>query len=61
MWLDGSGSRTHIPRDLRDWRREGGWPSKGVPNSILVPKPFAAAQLVTAVSSFLNIGTPPTS
>jgi DNA-binding response OmpR family regulator len=35
------------------------WASHGVPNSILVSKPFAPAQLVTAVSNLLNIGTPP--
>jgi DNA-binding response OmpR family regulator len=34
------------------------WPSKGVPNSILLKKPFAPAQLVTAVSQLLNIGGP---
>ena len=36
------------------------WPSQGVPNSILLTKPFAPAQLVTAVSSLLNAGSPPT-
>ena len=35
------------------------WASKGVPNSILLTKPFAPAQLVTAVSQLLNAGTPP--
>jgi DNA-binding response OmpR family regulator len=30
------------------------WASKGVPNSIMLPKPFAPAQLVTAVSQLLN-------
>ncbi len=30
------------------------WPSKGVPQSILLTKPFAPAQLVTAVSQLLN-------
>jgi DNA-binding response OmpR family regulator len=35
------------------------WASHGVPNSVLVPKPFALAQLVTAVSSLLNAGTSP--
>jgi CheY-like chemotaxis protein len=35
------------------------WTSKGVPNSILLAKPFAPAQLVTAVSNLLNIGSPP--
>jgi CheY-like chemotaxis protein len=32
------------------------WASKGVPNSILLTKPFAPAQLVTAVSQLLNAG-----
>ncbi|MBR1197975.1 response regulator [Bradyrhizobium sp. AUGA SZCCT0274] len=30
------------------------WPVHGVPNSILLTKPFAPAQLVTAVSNLLN-------
>jgi len=30
------------------------WASHGVPNSILLTKPFAPAQLVTAVSNLLN-------
>jgi CheY-like chemotaxis protein len=34
------------------------WTSKGVPNSIMLAKPFAPAQLVTAVSNLLNSGTP---
>ena len=36
------------------------WPSHGVPNSILLTKPFAPAQLVAAVSQLLNAGTPTT-
>ena len=32
------------------------WASQGVPNSILLNKPFAPAQLVTAVSQLLNAG-----
>jgi DNA-binding response OmpR family regulator len=36
------------------------WGSKGVPNSIMLAKPFAPAQLVTAVSQLLNAGMPPT-
>ena len=36
------------------------WPSHGVPNSVLLTKPFASAQLVTAVSQLLNDGTPTT-
>ena len=35
------------------------WPSEGVPNSILLTKPFAPAQLVTAVSQLLNSGSQP--
>ena len=35
------------------------WPSRGVPNSVLLTKPFAPAQLVTAVSQLLNDGVPP--
>jgi CheY-like chemotaxis protein len=34
------------------------WASKGVPNSIILPKPFAPAQLLTAISNLLNSGTP---
>jgi DNA-binding response OmpR family regulator len=30
------------------------WASKGVPNSILLSKPFAQAQLLTAISQLLN-------
>ena len=33
------------------------WASKGVPNSLMLAKPFAPAQLVTAVSNLLNTGT----
>ena len=32
------------------------WSSRGVPNSVLLQKPFAPAQLVTAVSQLLNAG-----
>ena len=35
------------------------WGSKGVPNSILLSKPFAPAQLVTAISQLLNAGSSP--
>jgi len=34
------------------------WASKGVPNSVLLVKPFAPAQIVTAISSLLNTGPP---
>lgn len=35
------------------------WPVLGVPNSILVPKPFAPAQVITAVSQLLNASSTP--
>ena len=35
----------------------GDWASKGVPKSIMLEKPFAPAQLVTAVANLLNAGT----
>ena len=35
------------------------WPSHGVPNSLLLNKPFAPAQVVTAVSRLLNQTPPP--
>ena len=37
----------------------GQWASHGVPNSILLEKPFAPAQLVTAISNLLNAGSSP--
>jgi hypothetical protein len=30
------------------------WGSNGVPNSVLLQKPFAPAQIVTAISQLLN-------
>ena len=35
------------------------WASKGVPNSVLLAKPFAPAQLVTAIANLLNTVAPP--
>jgi CheY-like chemotaxis protein len=35
------------------------WGSKGVPNSVLINKPFAPVQVVTAVSQLLNAGNTP--
>jgi len=35
------------------------WSSKGVPNSILLNKPFAPAQIVTALSTLLNAESKP--
>jgi DNA-binding response OmpR family regulator len=36
------------------------WTSKGVPNSVMLLKPFAPAQLLTALASLLNSVTPTT-
>ncbi len=36
------------------------WASRGVPNSIVLTKPFAPAQLITAVSQLINTGRTPT-
>ncbi len=35
------------------------WTSHGVPNSVLLQKPFAPAQLVTAIAQLLNQVPPP--
>jgi DNA-binding response OmpR family regulator len=35
------------------------WSSKGVPNSVLLNKPFAPAQIVTALSNLINAASPP--
>jgi DNA-binding response OmpR family regulator len=35
------------------------WTSRGVPSSILLNKPFAPAQIITAVSNLLNAASPP--
>lgn len=35
------------------------WPSHGVPGSIMLNKPFAPVQVVTAVAQRLNQGPPP--
>ena len=37
------------------------WTSQGVPKSILVQKPFAPAQITTAISQLLNAGEAPLS
>ena len=34
------------------------WSVHSVPNSVILTKPFAPAQLVTAVAHFLNVGSP---
>ena len=39
-------------------RSAADWAVKGVPNSIMLEKPFAPAQLVAAIANLLNTGTP---
>ena len=34
------------------------WASKGVPHSVMVPKPFVPAQIITAVAALLNTVDP---
>jgi DNA-binding response OmpR family regulator len=36
------------------------WPVHGVPDSVMVPKPFVAAQILTALSTLLNRPNLPT-
>ena len=48
----------HFPVVYMSGIEADGWASKGVPNSIMLAKPFAPAQLVTAVSQLIN-ATPP--
>ena len=36
------------------------WASKGVPNSVLLNKPFAPAQIVTALANLITQASPPT-
>jgi CheY-like chemotaxis protein len=33
---------------------EGDWPAQGVPNSVVVQKPYAPAQLLTAIASLMT-------
>jgi DNA-binding response OmpR family regulator len=49
----------HFPVVYMSGKDADDWASKGVPNSIMLAKPFAPAQLVTAVSQLLNTGTSP--
>lgn len=46
--------KPHIPIIYMSGDSADDWQAKGVPNSVMVPKPFAPSQVVTAVSSLLN-------
>ena len=52
-------STRHFPVIYMSGDSAEDWSSQGVPNSIMLSKPFAPAQLVTAVSQVLN-SVPPT-
>jgi DNA-binding response OmpR family regulator len=45
----------HIPVVYMTGASAHDWGARGVPNSVLLTKPFANAQVVTAVSQLLNI------
>ncbi|MET4215729.1 CheY-like chemotaxis protein [Bradyrhizobium sp. LB7.2] len=49
----------HIPVVYMTGAAADDWPSLGVPQSMLLQKPFAPAQVVTAISQLLN-QVPPT-
>ena len=48
----------HFPVVYMSGKDTEDWAPRGVPNSIMLEKPFAPAQLVTAVANLLNSGTP---
>jgi DNA-binding response OmpR family regulator len=48
----------HLPVVYMSGKDTEDWASRGVPNSIMLAKPFAPAQLVTAVSQLLNASPP---
>jgi DNA-binding response OmpR family regulator len=52
------GIEADFPVVYMSGQRADEWTVKGVPNSIMLEKPFAPAQLVTAVSNLLNSGSP---
>ncbi len=50
-----------IPVVYMSGNRAGDHNSRGVPNSVMVRKPFASAQIVTAISTLINnVSSPPT-
>jgi hypothetical protein len=58
--VSGAGLDPNFPVVYMSGKDADDWASKGVPNSIMLAKPFAPAQLVTAVSQLLDAGTPTT-
>jgi hypothetical protein len=43
-----------IPSEYMTGASAHDWASKGVPNSLQLPKPFTVAQIMTAVSRLIN-------
>jgi CheY-like chemotaxis protein len=62
--LDGETTGWEVAKQARENDPHGAsadqWPSQGIPGSILLQKPFAPAQLLTAVSQLLNASPPAT-
>jgi DNA-binding response OmpR family regulator len=62
--MDGEGARQvrerepHLPVIYMTGAAAVEWASRGVPGSIILSKPFAPAQLVTAVSQLINAAGP---
>ncbi|AVO46412.1 response regulator [Phreatobacter cathodiphilus] len=50
-------AKPHLPVIYMTGASADQWTSRGVPHSVLLHKPFASAQLITAVSQLLNSST----
>ena len=50
-------AKPHLPVIYMTGASADQWTSRGVPHSVLLHKPFATAQLITAVSQLLNSST----
>jgi CheY-like chemotaxis protein len=50
-------SKPHLPVIYMTGASADQWHSRGVPHSVILHKPFAIAQLITAVSQLLNSST----
>jgi CheY-like chemotaxis protein len=46
--------RPDLPIVYTSGYASGDWSAEGVPHSIMVPKPYAPAQIVTAISTLIN-------
>jgi|SRR5437868_705083 len=46
--------RPNLPVVYTSGYAAGDWSARGVPDSLLVPKPYAPAQIVTAISTLIN-------